>query len=483
MRDWTVFGRQPVMALAQIIFKTIIQLAKIFWPAILYILLRADGKNNEGDDFIFIIFPVIALIKSFFDFIFFKFRVTEEDIQVKSGILSRKQITLPLYKIQTVHINQTWIQKIFNISELAFDSPGTEKAEITIQLRQLEAEELMGIVLKKNKSAAAVENHEEQISQLSLIDLLKLGLTSNHFETLLIIIGLFLSFLNNIKDIVDDYNDNLLEDSTNIILGSSILLILTGVFALFLLSILASLIRTILSYINFRITKSTSGFVVNKGLINKSQKLVPFKKVQYISWKTNWIRKKISMYIFEFHTIGKKELKNNLKIKVPVISIPVLTELAKSYSTDISEHFPSGLKVHPTFLYRNTFFWGILPVLLIFFPIFLYNKSFSIALLLIPLYVFLHYYLYTKKFLFSWSDNLIEVQKGVFGKQIVILKWENIQSIKISQSLYQGQKSLANLIIYTAGGTITAPYIPIEAAQELQNFGLFKVENSVNHWQ
>lgn len=483
MKDWTIYRRQPIMAVAQIILKTVIQIAKIFWPAILYILLRADGKNDQGDDFILIILPVIALIKSFFDFIFFKFRVTEEDIQVKRGIFSKKQITLPLYKIQTVQINQTWIQKIFNLSELAFDSPGTEKAEITIQLHQSEAEELMGIVLKKNKSAAVVENNEEQISRLSLMDLIKLGLTSNHFETLLIIIGLSLSFLNNIKDIIDDYNDNLLEDSTNIILGSSILLILTGVFAILLLSVLVSLIRTTLSYINFQITKTTSGFLINKGLINKSQKLITSKKIQYISWKTNWIRKKISMYIFEFHTIGNKELKNNLKIKVPVISVPVLKELTKSYSTDIPEHFPGGLKVHPTFVFRNTFFWGILPVLLFFIPIFLYTKAFSIALLLIPLYVFLHYYLYTKKFLFSWSGNLIEIQKGVFGKQIVILKWENIQSIKISQSLYQGRKSLANLIIYTAGGTITAPYIPLKVAQELQNFGLFRVENSGNHWQ
>lgn len=69
------------------------------------------------------------------------------------------------------------------------------------------------------------------------------------------------------------------------------------------------------------------------------------------------------------------------------------------------------------------------------------------------------------------------------GKRTVILKWEKIQSVKITQSLFQQCKSLADLIINTAGGTITAPYIPLEDARELQNFALYKVESSGEPWQ
>ncbi|WP_424288599.1 PH domain-containing protein [Daejeonella sp.] len=52
-----------------------------------------------------------------------------------------------------------------------------------------------------------------------------------------------------------------------------------------------------------------------------------------------------------------------------------------------------------------------------------------------------------------------------------------MQSVKISQSPYQQRKFLADLSLHTAGGTITAPYIPLEAARELQNFALFKIES------
>jgi len=481
--NWVEYRRQPFLAAGQILFKTFIQLLKAIWPIILITLVKADSENSMPGELWFILIPVFVLLKALIDYFFFKFRITGDEVQVKSGVFSKKQITLPLHKIQTVYMNQTWIQKIFNLSELAFDTPGSQKAEVTIQLDKQDAEEVMAFVLQKSSVSESVENTDNLISELSFKDLIKLGLTSNHFETLLILIGLFLSFLNNIKDIVADYNENLLEDSTNKILESSILFIAIGILAIFILSVLVSLIRTTLSYINFRITKTAQGFNINKGLINSSQKLIPFEKVQFLSWKTNWLRKTISMYLFEFHTIGGKEVKNNLKIKVPVTSESILQKLVKSYFLDIPEQFASNLKVHPSYLYRNIFFFGILPSFVLAIPLFLFAHEKALLLILIPIYVSLYFGLYCRKFLFSWTSNLIHIKTGVFGNRTIVLKWEKIQSVKISQSLYQQRNSLADLVINTAGGTITAPYILLETARELQNFALYKVESSEEGWQ
>jgi len=453
------FSRQPFMAVWQILFKSIVQLLKSLWPLILIVLIRSDGERDFAREIILILFPIIALVAALINYLFFRFRITDEEVQVKSGIFSRKLITLPFHKVQAVHINQNWIQKILNISELAFDTPGSEEAEVKLQEEE------------SNQKA------DQLISELSFKDLLKLGLTSNHFETLLILIGLFLSLLNNIKDILDDYKEDLVEVSTNQILDSSILFIVIGILAISLLSVVVSLLRTILAYINFRITRTVVGFSISKGLINSSQKLVPFEKVQYVSWKTNWLRRKISMYLFEFHTIGGNEVKNNLKIKVPVTSELVLQKLATTYIPEIPEQFASNLKVHPSYLYRNTLIFGILPSLSLAIPLYLLADGKALLLMALPPYAFLYFWLYRRKFLFSWTSNLVHIKTGVFGNQTVILKWENIQSVKISQSLYQQRKFLTDLIIHTAGGTITALYIPLEAARELQNFALYKIES------
>lgn len=480
---WGEFRRQPFMAVWHILFKTIIQLLKSFWPFLLIVFARSDGERDTAGEIILILFPIIALIKALADYLFFRFRITSEEVQVKSGIFSRKQVTLPMHKIQAVHINQNWIQKIFNLSELTFDTPGSEKAEVKFQLNKLQAARLMTYVLHKSTAAELIENNDKLISELSFKDLLKLGLTANHFETLLILIGLFLSFMNNIKDIVADRSEYMLEVSTNQILESSILFIIVGIFAILLLSVVVSLFRTILAYANFRIGKTVQGFNINKGLINSSQKLVPFDKVQFLSWKTNWLRKSIPLYLFEFHTIGGKEVKNNLKIKVPVTSELILQKLVASYFPDIPEQFTGNLTVHPSYLYRNTLLFGILPSVVLSVPLFLFAGEKALLLLLIPLYVFLYFWLYRRKFLFSWTSTLVHIKTGVFGQRTVILKWEKIQSVKISQTLYQQRNSLADLVIHTAGGTIIAPYIPLEAARELQNFALYKVESNKANWQ
>ena len=474
---WSEFSRQPFMAVWQILFKTIVQLIKSLWPLILIVVVRSDGERGTAREIIFMLFPIIAFITALINYHFFRFRITHEEIQVKSGVFSRKQIALPLHKIQAVHINQNWIQKMLNISELAFDSPGSEEAEVKLQLKTHEAEKLMSLVLNKSTEKEVSPNKDLLISDLNFKDLLKLGLTANHFETLLILIGVFLSFLNNIKDILKDYNDNLLEVSTNRIMESGIMFIIMGIFAIILLSVIVSLFRTILAYINFRITKTEKGFNINKGLINSSQKFVPFNKVQYVSWKTNWLRKKMSMYLFEFHSISGIEIKSNLKIRIPVTSEPVLQRLASTYTSDIPETFPSNLKVHQSYLSRNTLFFGILPSVVLVFPLFFLADEKALLLTLLPLYSFLYFWLYRRKFLFSWTSSFIHIKSGVFGNHTVILKWEKIQSVKISQSLYQQRKFLADLSLHTAGGTITAPYIPLEAARELQNFALYKVES------
>jgi putative membrane protein len=481
----TNFRRQPIKAFGQIVLNSIIQLLKNFWALILFIFIKSDGQRDSNDNLIYLIVPVFIAIKSILDYLFFRFKITEEEIQVKSGIFSRKQVTLAMHKVQSVHINQSWIQKFLNISELSFDSPGSSEPEITIQLSQKEANEIMAFVLdnKQNESKDEELIEDELISELSFKDLFKLGITSNHLETLFILIALGFSLINNIKDFFDDF-ESLMEESTNKFLQSSFVLIAISILAILAIAILVSLVRTIVAYINSKITKNIQGFKVSKGFINRSQKLLPFNKVQYISWKTNWLQKKISMYVFEFHTIGAVEIKDNFKIKTPITSEKTLNKLANSYLPNIPEQFENSLRMHSSFWLRNFFFIGILPVLIFGIPLFLMltDKSMLLLFSLPPVYFGLYYFSYYKKFLFSWNKDMLNIKTGAFGKEIIVLKWEKIQSVKISQNLFQQRKSLANLTIHTAGGTIIVPFIPLNAAQSLQNIALFKVETSLMKW-
>lgn len=485
LSNFNEFRREPILALVQILAKTLVQFLKNFWPFLLFIILKTNSEKERGDDLVYFIIPIVVLFKSVIDYFFYRIKITDDEIQVKSGILSRKQILLAMHKIQTVHINQSWIQKIIGISELAFDSPGSSKAEIKIQLNNKDANELMSLILAKKENEISEDEIivEEIISEFSFKDLLRLGLSSNHLETFIILIALGFSFLNNIKDLFDDF-DGLMEDSTNQFIQSSLVQFLILLMLISIITILFSLVRVIITYANFRITKSINGFNISKGIFNSTQKLLPFKKIQYISWKTNWLQQKLSLYIYEFHTVGGLEITDNLKIKVPLSSDESIKQLSDPYKFKSIEEFDNNLKIHPSYWYRNLFFIGILPVLTLVFPLYWYlnDKQILLVLILPPIYFGLYFRLFYNKFQLSWNNKLIHVGTGAFGKKTILLKWNNIQSIKISQSLFQQKNNIANLIIHTAGGTIKAPYISLNSAQELQNIALYHVEQSVEPW-
>ena len=121
--------------------------------------------------------------------------------------------------------------------------------------------------------------------------------------------------------------------------------------------------------------------------------------------------------------------------------------------------------------------------MLLAFPIYFFDPTKTLYLFIIPIYAALYFWLFQRKFRLDYTEEVIHIKTGVFGSRMLILKWDKIQSVKISQSLFQQKKMLADVIIYTAGGTISATYIPIETAREIQNFALFKIESKITSWE
>jgi len=74
------------------------------------------------------------------------------------------------------------------------------------------------------------------------------------------------------------------------------------------------------------------------------------------------------------------------------------------------------------------------------------------------------------------------VNSGAWGKESMIAQWYKIQYLELNQSIYQRQKQLATMIIHTAGGKITIPYIDLKLAQVVNNYALYKIESTGKSW-
>ena len=481
--EWSVFQRQPVSAIWLILLKSLGKIIKSLWPLVLVMLFNSKKEGNSTLDLLLIVIPVLILIISLLDFLYFKFSVSESQLLVNRGAFAKKNIVLPLSKIQAVHIEQNWLHKILNLAQVSFDSPGSAEAEVKINLGKDQAESLKAFIIGSNSVTEPENSGTEKINiaKLSFADLIRLGISANHLETLAIILGLGISFFNNIKEILEDQYKDAFTLTTSDILNSDVIFMIYVAIAILIFSIVASFIRIVFKYANFSIYTNENGFSIQGGLINTTEKAIPFKKIQFLSWKTSWIRKKIPIYLLEYHSIGSPQSNQKLKIKIPVTSDALLNRLVNIYHQINNDDQPI-VKISKKYILRITLIRGVIPFIILAGISFFFMGLKALLLIVIPIYVFISCWLFYQKFEMRSDSEILHIRTGIFGHSETILKWNNIQSVKVVQSLYQRKHNLASLKVFTAGGALTIPFITQAHAQHLQNYALYELESSPSNW-
>ena len=472
-----------------IIFKSIIELLKSFWPFAIAILFT--GKNNRAtrmEMFILFFFGVV-LIRSLVEFFFFRFQIINNELIIFKGFFTKKTTTLPLEKIIAVHIEQSWLHKVFNAAQVSFDSAGTEKTEVVIKAIPLKkAESLRQFITDTQPESITIEKNQEltfqikPIIELSAKDLFKLWISSNHIEALFLLLAFVVSVIDNVSEATGTETTGILSWVYERIDISSLYGILFLLIVFLLVSAVISGIRVLLRYSNFRIARSDKGFSIRSGLIDTKEKLISFRKIQYLSWKANWLRKTIGIYLVQFHVAGTSKIKERMEVKVPATQQRFITEILKDYHHLLPINDLNPIRIQKVFILRRTLITGVMLSIFLFsiFWFIISLKAFFFFLI-IP-YVFFSSWLYQKKFRLWVIPEAFQVHKGIYGSEKAIMLWNKIQSIHLTQTIYQRRKKLATLRLFTAGGIITIPFIKEQEAMKIFNYALYKTESDQKNW-
>jgi len=80
------------------------------------------------------------------------------------------------------------------------------------------------------------------------------------------------------------------------------------------------------------------------------------------------------------------------------------------------------------------------------------------------------------------DGELITIKKGwVFPKRIVIPAYK-VQSVSVSQNIFQKRRNLSHFTIFTAAGDRKFPFVSFKKSMELHNYLLYKAESSKRSW-
>ena len=481
---WDVPQRQSAAGLFVFFVRSAIIVLKGAWPVLLVFFLR--GKSKDGNEILYVLIGIttLVLLRSLIGFYYFTFHVEGTDLLIKKGLLRKKQISIPLGRIQSVHIEQTLLHQLLNISRLKIDTAGSAKTEATIDAIASRKAESFKSYLLQHKEGVSYQQEASPadlppLIRLSYIDLLKLGLTSNHIQTFFVILAFCISMLQNLEEVFGEKVIELLKESSafftiQAILGLTILALIA--------SVIVSVIRTVIRFFDFELMKTSQGYRIKSGLLHTRQFLVPYRKIQLYSWKANWIRRRIHLFTLEFHQATRDVVGKKQRFKVPVTNQFMIDTLLQPYHPDIHDQADSVHGISKVYPFRRMLI-PALPVTvitaLIFYP-WLGADACWFGLLL-PVW-FTQAWYFQKNFRLFIAADALQVLQGVWGREVKLMRWYQLQHFELRQSIYQRSKGLATVILYTAGGSVKLPFISLQLAHSVCNYALYKTESSQEPW-
>jgi putative membrane protein len=471
---------------------------RALWPILVVSLFKFDEINKlyliPGIIAVLLLIAAIAYLK-YRNFTFFLDEDNEEFV-IRKGVLNKSRIAIPIDKIQQVNINQSLIQKFIGVHALEVDTAGSSKKEVTIKAIthelavSLKARLLEGGKLQKNIAESENEITEEKHAfiQISLLTLLKTGITSNYARSFALLLAFFITIFQYIEDFIraaeikDDPLDKYI--NTEVILKFIVFIVI----AIVVLTLLVNLSRTIIKYFNFRITRQNNSLLLSYGLINTKNTIIRPEKVQIVTVGHNYFQKKFDILDIKIRQASNDEA-NDQNQKKSAIEIPGCNRSEKDILLDflLGEVPQNGVILKPSIrkIIMESLKFLIIPLTL-FFIVANYIFPFLIEyIIFIPIYIILAavliYFGFVNSRLYV-NDEFIVKQSGAWDIDKDYIAPYKIQAISVKQYFWHKSSNIGIVTLYTAGGTLSFGLADYTKIKEFVNYWLYQVETTNKNW-
>ncbi len=493
--DFSVPNRQSIIAIALIIYKTIRVVVRQVWPFIIIVLVGGNASSYSGYLLPIVIgvslFSMCWAVLSYFKYYFY---IKDDELVIEKGVLSKTKLNIPFDRIQSVNFQQNIIHQLTSVKKLEIDTAGSSGSEFSMEALSLEkADALRDLILKRKQELTQVtslENEEQEVIEaeedrtlilnLSIEDLIKVGVSQNHFRSAgLIFAGLFyvLSQLSEIGLNVDDRIEGYIKQG----ILPGIIAIIGIVILFFVISFLITLVRSVLVYYNLNLWRIGDKYKLEKGLFTRKETTAVDQKIQIMEWSDNPLKRLFNYFDVQLKQASSVQVKSAASIVIPGCSPSHVETLQNNWLNDFEYSRLDRQSVSHHFLIRKLFYnslFGALFIAVVYF----FKPQFVLVPIGYTIFKLVASWLQYKKRSFAVTDDVLYIGRGTFGFHHAIMPLFKIQSVSLTQSLYETRRDLASVNVMTASGSMSIPFIPKQLARKLNDYLLFSIESSRKHW-
>jgi len=432
---------------------------------------------------------VAGSVRSYIAWRKFTYRLGEEDIRVESGIVSRAARSVPYERIQDVSLEQKLVPRLFGLVEVKFEtgSGGGEDLKLSY-LAESEGEKLRELVrgLRDQPTAGAAisTEGEEQASPeasepaqtLFTMDpprLLKFGL----FEFSLAVVAVFFGATQQFDFLLpfeiwdaDAWRQELAGPGAWLAglgfaaqaIGAAI-----AVLTLLLVGFGTGIARTFSRDWGFTLERTARGFRRRRGLFTKTDVVMPVHRVQAVRIGTRFLRYRFGWHNLKFVSLAQDAGASNHDV-APFAQLGEIEPIIRAagfappgeglewHRASTRYRFDSAL------LDAAVFLVAAIPVAIFAPPVF---ALIPLVLAAVAAAVNLYGWQFHRHAL---DARQIFSTRGYLSPSTQIASRAKLHSVELRQGPIAQRRGYATLNLGLAGGTFSAPGIPIDRARELR---------------
>lgn len=495
MIDFKKPQHQSVKGIVIMFADTVQSIVRAAWAPLIFLFIKTDESKYWLVLLVSLFVLLLAIGFSYLQFRRFTFFLDDknQEFVLQKGVFSTEKLVIQLSKIQQVNINQSLIQKLINVYSVDIDTAGSSKKEASIRA----VDKTVALLLKERliindapvNRVPLTETSEHEIKpflKLSFTTLLKVGLTSNYGRSIALLLGFFAAAYNGIKDIsyvieIDEYQvDSYFEKGMGMLYLSVIIAVL------FIALIGINVVRTIVKYFDFQITKRDHALTIMSGLFAKKNTLLNPVKVQVTTYSQNFFQKKLRFLDMKMKQITAVNEHNNKKSD---IDIPGCNPVEyKDILELIYEKLPKAEKTllpNLRYVLFPIIFKIIIPVAgVVIYGLwndngFLFYIPFIIIYVtIISLFIGFGY----KNYQLHYSNEFIIKKSGAWDVTHHIIEPNKIQGITTKQYFWHKLSNIGHLTLHTAAGDISFHFGNYDQINQLVNIWLYQIESSNKAW-
>ena len=413
----------------------------------------------------------------------FSYHVGTSEIRIDSGIISRKQSSIPFDRIQDVDITQGPLARILGLAKVKFETGasgvGPGAPESILHCITLErAQEIRALIRGRAASAVSAPVEAAEQPPIYAMDMKRLLLAGTFNFSLAIFAGLF-GISQTVGDAIgfDPFSRRfwrgIAESSgpiADFALANTAGVAIAGVGLLLIIGVATGIIRTVMRDFGFRLDAASAGLRRRRGLLTKTDVTLPVHRAQAAIIGTGPVREHFGWGDLHVQNLAQDEGGKGDHSLAPLASSEEIDRILGELGWRAIPSAPDWQRVSKSYVTQLAV--AISPLLLVaagqlaVFGAFAFLYLAGMALMI--LWRWLGWY----RTAYVLDGDRLLIRHGWFRRRLVILPLRKIQSIDLTQNFIARWLGIVNLRFGVAGGrgfsSHFIPAIPADTARLLR---------------